>query len=78
MAYEPSRKKIEEECAKIRNQWSKRKKARMARLHGSKGWMPQTISLSDLPDATQQWIISVNNGVEDDAPNSEETGRDRG
>ena len=73
MSYEPTQKQIQEECERIRSQWGRRKKARMEKLHGSKGWTPQTISMSDLPDTTQQWIISVNNGDEGDAPNSEET-----
>lgn len=67
MVYEPSPKKIEEECEKIRRGWTVHEE-RNRRVNKRKySYSTPVISLRDLPEDTQYWINSVNrlNGVDE-------------
>jgi len=74
MVYEPSPKKIEEECERIRRGWNVHEE-RLRRVNKRKySYVTPVISIRDLPDDTQAWINSVNrmSGVDEsgdiDAP----------
>lgn len=60
MPYEPSRKKIEQECAAIRKAWTAKQERQRQTDKRDFRYNTPIVSLSDLPNMTQEWIESVN------------------
>lgn len=64
MVYEPSPKKIREECEKIRSRWSERERQRRLADDHNHGYRTPVIRLADLPDQAQSFIASFNQAFE--------------